>query len=93
MKRSKKVLEAIMPYMRSGKKRRAELLLEYINSRLSRSRPKKFKPFNTHEIAILIELKRLNNPTRPIAKGTLEKLQRLDTEQYNIEDRVQNVKT
>lgn len=80
MKRCTALLEAIIPYMRSGKKRRAELLLEFIKSRLSR--PEKTKPFTTHEIAILIELKRLNNPAKPIAKGTLEKLQRLQSEQY-----------
>lgn len=83
MKRSQSIIGAVLPYMRSiVKTNKAKLLKEFIDIRLSRPRPGKFKPFSTREIALLIELKRLNNPTRPITKGTLEKLQRLKTEQY-----------
>jgi hypothetical protein len=93
MKRTKAMIDAILPYMRhAGKIRRAKLLLEFIDHRMSRPRPYdkatkgRYKPFSNVEIALLIELKKLNNPTRPIAKGTLEKLQRLKTQQYKITD-------
>lgn len=104
MKRVNKLLRPLIPYMRSGKKRRAELLLRFIESRFQQTRigfenPKNimgvqwsYKPFTSEQIAILIELKRLNSkgPNKEIAKGTLEKLQRLNTEQYkNTDDKVQ----
>lgn len=83
MKRTKAIVEAVLPYMRSIRKRNcAKLLFEFINDRFNQTKDGGYKPFSNKQIALLIELKRLNNPKKGIAKGTLEKLQRLQTEQY-----------
>ena len=83
MKRVKKLIDAILPYVRSIRKRQAaRLLLDFIDDRFNQTPDGNYKPFTNKQIATLIELKRLNGKRNGIAKGTLEKLQRLQTEQY-----------
>ena len=93
MKRVKKLIDAILPYMRSIRKRQAaQLLLDFIDDRFNQTPDGNYRPFSNKQIATLIELKRLNGKRNGIAKGTLEKLQRLQTEQYKgIDDIVQTV--
>ena len=81
-RRIKSLLVAILPYMRSTKKiYRAKLLLDFVTKRLDRE-VERWKPFTQEEIDCLIQLRISNSKTGEIAPGTLEKLQRLNTEQY-----------
>jgi len=81
VKRCSKLLEAVLPYMKSDKKRRAELLLNYLKSRLTKGSGKGYNRISSEELVMLIEIRRLNNKN----DASFEKLQRLYTEQFDRE--------
>lgn len=82
VKRCSKLLEVVLPFMKSAKKRQAELLLSYVKSRLTKGQGKGYNRVSSEEFAMLIEIRRLNNKN----DSSFEKLQRLYTEQFNREN-------